>query len=78
MVQDVIEKYDINDDKKVSKSEFYAYDPGLRKNVFQSLKKEWARTGVLGLDVESGQVRLHGRGRVRVRGRGRIRGRGRG
>lgn len=56
-VRDIVEKYDVNGDRKISRSEFFAYDPALRKAVISSLKAQLGKTGILGLgDGEKGQV----------------------
>ena len=56
-VREIVHKFDVNDDRKLSRVELFAYDPGLRRAVIQSLKAELGKTGILGLgDSESGQV----------------------
>jgi len=56
-VRDIVEKFDVNNDRKLSRVEFFAYDPALRKAVISALKQELGKVGILGLgDGEGGQV----------------------
>lgn len=56
-VQDIVQKYDVNNDRKISRIEFFAYDPALRKAVLERLKQDLGKQGILGLgDSEKGQV----------------------
>ena len=58
MVKDIVSKFDINNDRKVSRVEFFAYDPALRRDVRAKLLDEWGKTGVLGVGgIESGQIK---------------------
>ena len=56
-VKDIVHKFDVNDDRKLSRIELFAYDPGLRRAVIQALKAELGKAGILGLgDSEKGHV----------------------